>query len=170
MDLQNQQRIKDAAEKFGAENVVVILGSSDAEGAAMSAYAAENAIPEAVVFEEVRGYAREIVPSFSALLYFGFATKAARWFSRLLYRVRVGRVDAALLQIDREATVIFVMNHRSNLDYVLVTWLVAHRSTLSYAVGEWARIWPLSTLIRSMGAYFIRRGSGNPLYRRVLAR
>lgn len=33
MDLQNQQRIKDAAEKYGAENCVVILGSSDAEGA-----------------------------------------------------------------------------------------------------------------------------------------
>ncbi len=33
MDLQNQQRIKEAAEKFGAENVVVVLGSSDAEGA-----------------------------------------------------------------------------------------------------------------------------------------
>mgnify|MGYP003761990779 CR=1 FL=1 len=33
MDLQNQQRVKDIAEKFGAENVVVILGSSDAEGA-----------------------------------------------------------------------------------------------------------------------------------------
>ena len=33
MDLQNQQRVKDAAEKYGAENCVVILGSSDAEGA-----------------------------------------------------------------------------------------------------------------------------------------
>lgn len=33
MDLQNQQRIIDAAEKYGAENCVVILGSSDAEGA-----------------------------------------------------------------------------------------------------------------------------------------
>ena len=33
MDLQKQQRIKEAAEKYGAENVVVILGSSDAEGA-----------------------------------------------------------------------------------------------------------------------------------------
>ncbi len=33
MDLQNQQRVKDAADKFGAENLVVILGSSDAEGA-----------------------------------------------------------------------------------------------------------------------------------------
>ena len=37
MDLQNQQRVKDAAEKFGAENVVVILGSSDAEGAELYA-------------------------------------------------------------------------------------------------------------------------------------
>ena len=37
MDLQNQQRIKDAAEKFGAEKVVVILGSSDAEGAELYA-------------------------------------------------------------------------------------------------------------------------------------
>lgn len=33
MDLANQQRVKEAAEKFGAENVIVILGSSDAEGA-----------------------------------------------------------------------------------------------------------------------------------------
>lgn len=33
MDLQNQQRILDAAEKYGVENVVVVLGSSDANGA-----------------------------------------------------------------------------------------------------------------------------------------
>jgi glycerol-3-phosphate O-acyltransferase len=47
---------------------------------------------------------------------------------------------------------------------------VAERTTLSYAVGEWAKIWPLHTLIRAMGAYFVRRRSKNPLYRRVLAR
>jgi glycerol-3-phosphate O-acyltransferase len=84
--------------------------------------------------------------------------------------VRVGKVDAALAHIDPRATVIFVMNHRSNMDYVLVTWLVADRSAISYAVGEWARIWPLSAMIRAMGAYFIRRGSRNALYRKVLAR
>ena len=33
MDLQHQQRVKDGAEKYGADKVVVILGSSDAEGA-----------------------------------------------------------------------------------------------------------------------------------------
>jgi glycerol-3-phosphate O-acyltransferase len=31
-------------------------------------------------------------------------------------------------------------------------------------------VWPLSWLIRTMGAYFIRRRSDRPLYRRVLAR
>jgi len=37
-------------------------------------------------------------------------------------------------------------------------------------VGEWARIWPLSALVRAMGAYFVRRDSKDELYRRVLER
>jgi glycerol-3-phosphate O-acyltransferase len=137
---------------------------------AVAEHAAETGVPGSVAFEEARRYAREIVPGFSATLYFGFAIRLARGFSRMIYRVRIGKVDAALANIDPKATVIFVMNHRSNMDYVLITWLVANRSAISYAVGEWARIWPLSSLIRSMGAYFIRRGSRNTLYRRVLAR
>jgi glycerol-3-phosphate O-acyltransferase len=84
--------------------------------------------------------------------------------------VRLGHFDETLRGIDRDATVVFVMNHRSNMDYVLVTWLAAERSALSYAVGEWARVWPLSRLIKAMGAYFIRRKSRGALYRRVLAR
>jgi glycerol-3-phosphate O-acyltransferase len=137
---------------------------------AVTDYAAEAQIPPEVAFEMARRYAREIVPSFSATLYFGVAIRLARWLSRGLYRVRIGKVDKELGQIDPKATVVFVMNHRSNMDYVLVTWLVANRSALAYAVGEWARIWPFSRLIRGMGAYFIRRKSRNTLYRRVLAR
>ncbi len=137
---------------------------------AAMAHSAETGVPGDVAFEEARRYAREIVPGFSATVYFGFGTRAAKWLSRLLFRVRVGKVDAELGHLDPRAAVIFVMNHRSNLDYVLVTWLVADRSAVSYAVGEWARVWPLSALIRSMGAYFIRRGSRNALYRKVLAR
>jgi glycerol-3-phosphate O-acyltransferase len=137
---------------------------------AAMAHAVETGSPSEVAFEEARRYAREIVPGFSATVYFGFGTRAAKWLSRLLFRVRVGKVDKELGHLDPKATVIFVMNHRSNLDYVLVTWLVADRSAISYAVGEWARVWPLSALIRSMGAYFIRRGSRNALYRKVLAR
>ncbi|UCD78307.1 MAG: 1-acyl-sn-glycerol-3-phosphate acyltransferase, partial [Desulfobacterales bacterium] len=69
-----------------------------------------------------------------------------------------------------DSTVVFVMNHRSNMDYLLVSFLAAEKTALSYAVGEWAKIWPLQTLIRAMGAYFVRRKSGNSLYRRVLER
>ena len=44
MDLQNQQRIKDAAEKFGTD-CVVVLGSSDAEGAEIYAETVSNGYP-----------------------------------------------------------------------------------------------------------------------------
>jgi len=138
---------------------------------AIAEHARTEDVPENVAFETARRYAREIVPSFSASIYFGFATRASKWLSQTLYRVRLGHFDEAAIEaIDPEATVIFVMNHRSNMDYVLVTYLAAERSALSYAVGEWAQVWPLKHLIRAMGAYFIRRQSRNPLYRRVLAR
>ncbi len=127
-------------------------------------------IPEEVAFETAKRYAREIVPGFSAILYFSIATRMARWLSRSLYRVRVTGEAEALADIDPDATVIFVLNHRSNMDYVLVTWLAARRTALAYAVGEWARRWPLRPLIRAMGGYFVRRRDLNALYRRVLAR
>ncbi|SMY06055.1 1-acyl-sn-glycerol-3-phosphate acyltransferase [Flavimaricola marinus] len=134
-------------------------------------HAHENNVPENVAFEKARDYAREIVPSFSATAYFTFGTRLARWISRSLYRIKLGSFDrSALDKIDPDAAVIFVMNHRSNMDYVLVTYLVSQTSALSYAVGEWARIWPLSSMIRAMGAYFIRRRNRGGLYRKVLAR
>ena len=134
-------------------------------------HAADNGLREDVAFQKAERYAREIVPGFSAFTYFGFAIRAARLLSQSLYRVRLARAnDAGLEAIDGNATVIFVMNHRSNMDYVLVTWLVAERSALAYAVGEWARVWPLRTLVRALGGYFIRRRHNNPLYRKVLAR
>ena len=138
---------------------------------AVTEHARETGVREDVAFEMARRYAREIVPGFSATAYFGFATRAAKWLSTRLFDVRLGHYDAASLSaIEPEATVVYVMNHRSNMDYVLVTYLVANQSPLAYAVGEWARIWPLGPLIRALGGYFIRRRSRNALYRRVLAR
>ena len=154
----------------GRSDMVARLAYDPKVVEAAMAHAAETGVPGEVAFEEARRYAREIVPGFSATLYFGVATRAAKRLSRFLYRVRVGKIDRELGHLDPKATVIFVMNHRSNMDYVLITWLVADRAALSYAVGEWARVWPLSAMIRAMGAYFIRRGSRNALYRRVLAR
>lgn len=137
----------------------------------VAAYAREQGMPQDIAFERARSYAREIVPGFSTATYFGFATKLAQTISQGLYEVHLGGADDRTLRsIDPRAAVVFVINHRSNMDYVLVTWLASRHSALSYAVGEWARIWPLKALIRAMGAYFIRRRYSNDLYRAVLAR
>ncbi len=37
MDLENQKRVKDLAEQYGPENILVILGASEAEAAGLSA-------------------------------------------------------------------------------------------------------------------------------------
>lgn len=127
--------------------------------------------PRQVLRGKVERYAREIVPSFNAYAYFRIANYLARRTAQLLYRIRLGYSDEeALSKIEPNSSVVFVMNHRSNMDYLIVAFLAAHRTALSYAVGEWARVWPLQTMLRSLGAYFVRRNSRNRLYRLVLAR
>ena len=147
-----------------------LVDDSQVQEAAQAEEGAAGATP-ASVRRRIDTYAREIVPQFNAYLYFRLGYGIARWFVRLLYRVRLGYSDeAGLAAVDPNSTVVFLINHRSNMDYVLVSYLAAEKAALSYAVGEWARIWPLQTLIRSMGAYFVRRNSKDPLYRKVLER
>ena len=139
--------------------------------AAANEHARTHNVPREVAMAEVHRYAREIVPTFNAYVYFRVGYSIARAVARFLYRVRLGYADERTLAgVSPDTTVVFVMNHRSNMDYVLVAFLAAERTALSYAVGEWARIWPLQQLIRSMGAYFVRRNSDSPIYRRVLER
>ncbi len=133
--------------------------------------AAERDVPQQVVVEEVRGYAEEVVPGFNAYFYFRLGYRIARRFIRFFYRVRLGYVDHETLDlIGNNVCAVLVMNHRSNFDYLLVTYLASRRAALSYAAGEWTLFWPVANLLRAMGAYCVRRNSGNPLYRRVVER
>jgi glycerol-3-phosphate O-acyltransferase len=139
--------------------------------AAMKEYAEEINLSKALVHEKALRYANEIAPSFKPYVYFRFGYWLARALGHMLYRVRVGLFDdGELSRVDPNASVVFVMNHRSNMDYVLLSFLVAKKAALSYAVGEWARVWPLQSLFKAMGAFFVRRNSRNALYRRVLER
>src|SRR5438067_13610471 len=76
----------------------------------------------------------------------------------------------ARAKIPPDAAVVYVFNHRSNADFVFASVALASSIAISYAVGEWARIWPLDSLFRRFGAYFVRRGFKNPLYHTVLAK
>ena len=45
MDLENQKRVKDFAEQYGPENVVVLLGAAECEGAGLAAETVTNGDP-----------------------------------------------------------------------------------------------------------------------------
>jgi glycerol-3-phosphate O-acyltransferase len=105
--------------------------------AAAEAHAVTTGQPRAVVMKTISLYAREIVPAFNAYVYFRVGYWLSKTFARLVYRVRLGYTDAqAMAAINPKSTVVFVMNHRSNMDYILVSFLAAERVALSYAVGE----------------------------------
>jgi len=138
---------------------------------AAKAFADERQMPHEVALAQVQRYAREIVPAFNAYVYFRIGYWIGKRISQALYRVRIGYTDDAGLEaIPPDATVVFVMNHRSNMDYIVASYLAAERAALSYAVGEWAQVIGLQQLIRAMGAYFVRRNAKDELYRRVLER
>jgi glycerol-3-phosphate O-acyltransferase len=139
--------------------------------AAIAAHARERTLTEQEVTREVERYLDEIVPQFNVLSYYRFGYNLARILINLLYRVDASYSDRkALNAIPRDDVVVYLMNHRSNADYVVVAYVLARAVSISYAVGEWARVWPLEYVFKSFGAYFVRRGFRDPLYHTVLRR
>jgi glycerol-3-phosphate O-acyltransferase len=137
---------------------------------AVDDYCREHGSAPEAVLRRVRDYAGEIVPSFHAFAYYYLGSLVGLTIARLLYRVRrVYADEAKLAGIAPTSSLVFLMNHRSNMDYVLLGYLTRAWAPPSFAVGEWAGFWPVRPLVKSMGAYFVRRGSRSTLYRRVLA-
>lgn len=138
---------------------------------AMRAYMKEHKVSELDVRVRVESYIDEILPFFNVLSYYKLGYNLSRLLLNLLFKVSVEHQDdAALARIPKKDVVVYLMNHRSNADYVVVAYVLARGVAVSYAVGEWARVWPLETVFKSFGSYFIRRRYKEPLYHTVLAR
>ena len=143
----------------------------DTVHAAIRAHCREHHLPEPEVRALVESYIREIVPFFNVLSYYKLGYNLSRLLINLLYRVSITYADRARLDaIPRRDVVVYLMNHRSNADYVVVAYVLARGVSISYAVGEWARVWPLEYVFKSFGSYFIRRRYREPLYHTVLER
>ncbi len=138
---------------------------------AIAQHAREHRVSETDVRRRVDAYIDEIVPQLNVLSYYRIGYNLAKVVLNLLYRVTVDYQDEASLErIPKRDVVVYTMNHRSNVDYVVVAYVLAYGAHVSYAVGEWARVWPLEYVFKSFGSYFIRRGFREPLYHAVLER
>jgi len=132
---------------------------------------AEHGLSEQSVRRQVRSYLNEIIPHFNVLSYYKVGYNAAKILLNLLYKVSVDYQDEPALEgIPKRDIVVYLINHRSNADYVVVAYVLARGVQVSYAVGEWARAWPLEYVFKSFGAYFVRRRFREPLYHTVLER
>ena len=139
--------------------------------AAIARHAEQSGLGEAGVRLKVNQYIDEIVPFFNVLSYYQLGYNLSRLTINLLYKATIEyRDQEALDRIPRRDVVVYLMNHRSNADYVVLAYILARVVSISYAVGEWARTWPLEFVFKSFGSYFIRRQYREALYHTVLER
>lgn len=172
--LQRERRIR--IDKFKlkrrhAEIELEVFGSPEIVRA-VQGYAKEHHVSIEQARAQARKYLQEIVPKFNLLAYYRIGAPVARAIMHFLYRVVVERKplrDFNESAARKGAAVVYVINHRSNADYVLVAHMLFKFISLSYAIGEWARVWPLNHVFKWFGGYFVRRRYREPLYHAILS-
>jgi glycerol-3-phosphate O-acyltransferase len=138
---------------------------------AVRAHAAATATSEAAAWKRVDEYVHEIVPFFNVVAYYQIGYRLSERVLNLFYKVSVEHQDqSAVDRLPRNSVLLYLINHRSNADYVLVSYALTGQVAISYAVGEWARAFPLETIFKAFGSYFVRRRYREPLYHAVLER
>jgi glycerol-3-phosphate O-acyltransferase len=141
------------------------------EAAMLEAAHSPNTTP-GEVRRKVDGYVDEIAPFFSMSAYYRFGATIARRVVDFCFEMVVepGGFERQMTDVPPDAVRVYVINHRANMDPLILAYGLLRHVPMSYAVGEWALVWPLSWLFRMFGSYFVRRGEKDPLYHVVLER
>src|SRR2546423_8054510 len=100
---------------------------------AVKEYAIEQSVSEAQTWKRVESYIDEIVPFFNILTYYKFGLVVSRALLNFFYKVSAEYAGNAK-QVPKDSVVIYLMNHRSNADYVLVGYVLSGQVAISYAV------------------------------------
>ncbi|MEO8378853.1 MAG: 1-acyl-sn-glycerol-3-phosphate acyltransferase [Acidobacteriota bacterium] len=152
-----------------AEIELEVFGSPEIVRAVQT-YAKEHHVSVEDARAHAKRYLQEIVPKFNLLAYYRIGAPVARAIMHFLYRVVVERKPVRDFNDKaRGSAVVYIINHRSNADYVLVAHMLFKFISLSYAIGEWARVWPLNHVFKWFGGYFVRRRYREPLYHAILS-
>ncbi|MEO8909268.1 MAG: 1-acyl-sn-glycerol-3-phosphate acyltransferase [Gemmatimonadaceae bacterium] len=157
--------------KLAGKGLVREMLLADPEiGLSVREHALERGITEAETWKQVERYIEEIVPFFNILTYYKLGLVVSRFVLNMFYKISAEFAGPAQPALPKDSVVIYLMNHRSNADYLLAGYVLSGRVAISYAVGEWARTFPLEYIFKSFGAYFVRRKFRERLYHTVLER
>jgi len=145
----------------------VLSGGEMAE--MVQALARERRVPEEKIWKEAENAFEEMAANFDGL-YFGVLASVFRviW-ARIFSGLEIIGFEKVLTCL-RQHPVVLVPCHRSHFDYLILSFIFHERflSPLHIAAGINLSFWPLGSLFRGAGAFFIRRSFGdNPLYKLV---
>jgi glycerol-3-phosphate O-acyltransferase len=134
--------------------------------------AREHGVAERRVWREARGYFREMSANFNGLS-FAILEVAFREVWRRAFSGLEVRGLERVIECIKENPVVLVPCHRSHFDYLVLSYIFREHflSPPHIAAGINLSFWPVSSLLRGGGAFFIRRSfDDNELYKLVFHR
>lgn len=134
----------------------------------LARHSRESGIPLDQIKKTFRGYLLEIAADLNYLS-FPFWDALLTWVFETIYEGL--EVDSVSLEKIRplmgKTPIVFVSNHRSHMDYLLLSYIFYyHQISMPHVcAGANLSFWPLGSIFRKSGGFFIRRSyEGNKLY------
>lgn len=125
----------------------------------------------AKIKKKAQGYFLEIASDYNALLTH-LADRTLTWVWQNIFE-GISSDEAGLERIRRAShhgTLIYVPCHKSHIDYLMLNYIIYQNNlqTPRIAAGKNLAFWPVGTIFRKLGAFFIRRRfHGAKLYAEV---
>ncbi len=136
--------------------------------------AAERGVPASKVLAEMSTQYDRIAARFNWRIIRLFDVLLRPLWTKVFSGVDVPEEDLDRIRTAmRDGTPVLIPCHKSHFDYILVTWvLYNHDMTVPHVVaGMNLAVWPISTLLRWCGGFFIERSFGDdPIFPAVFGR
>ncbi|OGQ49755.1 MAG: hypothetical protein A3I09_03205 [Deltaproteobacteria bacterium RIFCSPLOWO2_02_FULL_47_10] len=124
--------------------------------------------------DDVKALARKYIVQTAADINYNYveiACKMMKWAIKNIYDgVVINQDGITRLKKARHAPIILVPNHRSHMDYLILSAILYENNIAipHVAAGVNLAFWPIGHIFKKCGAFFLRRTfSGNRLYREV---
>lgn len=140
--------------------------------ARLAEIARQRGVPERRVWREARGYFWEMAANFNGLAFGIIEIIFHQIWRRTFSGVEVRGLDR-VVECIKQHPVVLVPCHRSHFDYMVLSYIFREHflSPPHIAAGINLSFWPVSSLLRGSGAFFIRRSfEDNEVYKLVFHR
>lgn len=134
--------------------------------------AQERGVPERRLWREARGYFWEIAANFNGFAFGIIEVIFHQIWRRMFSGVEVRGLER-VVECIKQHPVVLVPCHRSHFDYMVLSYIFREHflSPPHIAAGINLSFWPVSSLLRGSGAFFIRRSfDDNEVYKLVFHR